>query len=231
MNSDYIKTLILQVYTDCSIRSFPIDCIEILEHYKAKVYPYSVLDDPLRNYCFSYSEDALNYKGKVCFNDKMPKSRIRFSLMHELGHIILRHGEEPTPDQEKEADFFASHILAPRMAIHYSRCKNENDVAKLFQLSQEAARYAFDDYRRWHRWTEIHKMNLLDKAMYAHFYSKDRNCFVYSIKRCPYCDTLIYNSSDILCGRCKTPRVEHLRFQPPEEDLLIARSQWLYGGL
>lgn len=47
---------------------------------------------------------------------------------------------------EAEANFFASNILAPRMAIHYARCKNEADVARIFEVSCEAAQYAFDDY-------------------------------------------------------------------------------------
>jgi hypothetical protein len=63
------------------------------------------------------------------------------------------------------------------MAIHYAKCKNVIDVAKLFGLTNEAAQYAFDDYRRWHRWTVHHKMDNFDKSMYVHFYNKEFGCF------------------------------------------------------
>jgi predicted HD phosphohydrolase len=231
MDHDYINFSVLKVFKDCEVYSFPINCFDILKYYQISVYPYSSLDDALREYCISYSDDALNYKGKLCYNDKMPEGRIRFTLIHELGHIILKHGESPSEEQEKEADFFSSHFLTPRMAIHYARCKNQNDVAKTFQISQEAAQYAFDDYRRWHRRTIIHKMTDFDKAMYAHFYNIDAKCFVYNINRCAYCDSLIYNSNDYICKKCKPDNLSYMQYQRQDEELLIAEGQWLYGGL
>lgn len=227
---DYIliNKSIINTYQVCEIRSFPLNCFDILKQYKIDVHSYSSLNEKLREYCMKYSNDALKYRDKICYNDSLPLGRIRFSLMHELGHIVLNHIENRTYEMEQEANYFASHILAPRIAIHYSKCKNENDVAKQFGLTIEAAQYAFENYRRWHRWTVYHKMNEYDKEMYTHFYNKEANCFVYSIKRCAYCDTEIYNSTNILCKKCN--QITHI---PPEydQDLMIAESQWLYGGL
>jgi hypothetical protein len=177
-----------------------------------------------------YSNDALKYRDKICYNDSLPIGRIRFSLMHEMGHIVLNHSENRTHQMEQEANYYASNILAPRMAIHYAKCKNENDVTKLFSLTSEAAQYAFNDYRRWHRQTVYYKMNDFDKAMYEHFHNIDQKCFVFNIKRCAYCDTLIYNSSDFICKNCKTPRhtYNNTAFQNHQE-LLLAESNWLYG--
>ncbi len=231
MDHEYIKFTTLKVFKDCATNSFPIDCFEMLKHYQINIYPYSSLDGSLREYCFNYSEDALNYKEKLCYNDMMPEGRIRFTLMHELGHIALKHGRSPSVDQEKDADFFASHILAPRMVIHYTKCKNQNDVAKRFQVSQGAAQYAFDDYRRWHRRTIIHKMTDFDKAMYAYFYNEETKGFVYSVKRCAYCDALIYNSRDYICRKCNPVNRSYVQRQRQDEELLAAESQWLYRGL
>jgi Zn-dependent peptidase ImmA (M78 family) len=175
------------------------------------------------------SDEALKLFNNIYYNDSMPRTRVRFSLAHELGHIVLGHGDYLVPENEAEANYFSSCLLAPRMAIHYSKCKNENDVAKIFNISSEAARYAFMDYRRWHRKVAIHKMNELDKAMYAHFYNQDANRFVYKIKHCVYCDTPIYNSTNIICKKCNTPHKTY--FQHPDEDLLIAEGHWLYGEL
>jgi Zn-dependent peptidase ImmA (M78 family) len=231
MINDQIKLAVLKVIKKSNIKSFPIDCFKLLDENKFKYRTYSSQSTKKREKCISYSKDAFTLKGIVYYNDEMPLGRIRFSLMHELGHKVLHHTDEETPEQEKEADIFASNILAPRMAIHYSKCKNQNDVVKTFNVSQEAAQYAFADYRRWHRWTVYHKMNDFDKAMYSHFHNSDANCFVYNIKKCAYCDSPLYNTKDIVCIKCNAPGCSFLKHQPNSEDFMIAESQWLYSGL
>jgi Zn-dependent peptidase ImmA (M78 family)/plasmid maintenance system antidote protein VapI len=44
-------------------------------------------------------------------NEAIPGDRWRWSLTHEIGHAIMH--ASPTPDQEKEADRFASEFLMP----------------------------------------------------------------------------------------------------------------------
>ena len=231
MNYDNIRHATLSVFQDCDIHSFPINCFEILKAYHLITYPYSSLSGELRDYCMSYSNDALYYKDKICYNDMQPKGRIYFSLMHELGHVILNHGDNPTPKMEQEANFFASHILAPRMAIHYSSCKNLNDVANLFGLTNEAAGYAFDDYRRWHRKALYAKMSSFDQAMYQHFFNEEAHKFVYNIKRCAYCDGLIFNSTDYVCTKCDPSIHYPSSTLQTDTELLIAENHWLYGNL
>lgn len=231
MDYEKIKFSALSVYRKFGIKTFPVDCMNVLHTYGMKIETYSEQKPAKYKKCLTYTGDAFSLKKKVYYNDMKPVGRIRFSLAHEIGHIALRHGTPRTEEQEKEADFFASHFLAPRMVIHYARCKNQNDVAKLFNMSQKAAQYAFDDYRRWHRWTVMHKMTALDSAMYAHFYIEDAKCFVYKIRRCAYCDALIYNSNNYICKNCKPVNPLYMQYQRQDEELLIAESQWLYRGL
>jgi Zn-dependent peptidase ImmA (M78 family) len=231
MDYEHIKFMTLKVFTDCDLHSFPINCFEILNRYELVTLAYSQLNEELRKYCKSYSEDAFNYKNKICYNDSMPIGRIRFSLMHELGHSLLKHGESSSPRDEQEANYFASHILAPRMAIHYANCKNYHDVSKLFGITGEAAQYAFNDYRRWHRDIVYHKMNSFDKSLYSHFYQEDIQRFVYSIKNCVYCGEVIINLTEDLCSNCNTSDKPNPTNYDLDNDLLIAESQWLYGGL
>lgn len=47
----------------------------------------------------------------IFLNRSAPADRMRHSLAHELGHIVLHR--IPTDDMEKEADVFASELLAP----------------------------------------------------------------------------------------------------------------------
>jgi len=52
---------------------------------------------------------------QIMLNRTSPWSRRRFSVMHELGHLVL-HGGAPAGDraQEKQADRFAGAVLCPR---------------------------------------------------------------------------------------------------------------------
>lgn len=229
MDYNYIKDATLTVFIECNIQSFPINCFDILKHYGVSLFSYSSLSSELREYSSKYSDDAFSYKDKIFYNDDMLSGRIRFSLMHELGHKLLNHSEIQTDEMELEANNFASNLLAPRMAIHYAKCKNENDVSKLFSITHEAALYAFNDYKRWHRWTTYHKMNSYDKQLYNHFYNKEQNKFIYSIKRCIYCGAKIYNSKDEDCHKC-TSQTELYSIKE-RSDFIVAESYWLYGGL
>lgn len=231
MDHAYVKHMTLEVFIGCNIKSFPIDCFSIIKEYGLEARSYSSLDDNLKDYCLMYSDDAFKYKNLICYNDDKPIGRVRFSLMHELAHILLDHQGDRTHGQEQEANFFASNILAPRMAIHYAKCKNQTDVAKVFNMTNEAAQYAFEDYKRWHRWIIYHKMNLFDKSMYSHFYNEEQDKFIYNVKQCVYCGEELYNSRDYICKNCSTPNHYYLHRATYDTDLLVAENQWLYGGL
>ena len=43
--------------------------------------------------------------------------RIRFTIMHEIGHIVLDHTEH-SDLAESEANFFAKYALAPPPLVH-----------------------------------------------------------------------------------------------------------------
>jgi Zn-dependent peptidase ImmA (M78 family)/DNA-binding XRE family transcriptional regulator len=49
-------------------------------------------------------------------NKYIPTDRMRFSLCHEAGHIIM-HQKSPTPEIEKEANAFAAEFLMPERDI------------------------------------------------------------------------------------------------------------------
>ena len=231
MNYDYILAATLNVYQECDIHSFPLKCFEILHHYGLSTHPYSTLSDELREYCMSFSNDALYYKDKICYNDKQPRGRNNFSLMHELGHVLLKHSDNHTSRMEQDANIFASNILAPRIAIHYAACKNHNDVSNLFDITKEAAGYAFDSYKRWYRKALHAKMSSFDQTMYHHFYNEDAEKFVYNIKECLYCSNILYNTNELLCAGCNNTKHADLESNQLDMDLLIAENQWLYNKI
>lgn len=191
-----IQEKILSFYRTFSIRSFPIDHFSIVEQLGFKIRSYSELSTKKAAALRQLSPDACILDDTLYYESKCPKGRVRFTIMHEIGHIVLESASE------NDADVFASHSLAPRMAIHYSGCKNAADVVRFFGLSEEAADYAFNDYRSWHR-TAVYRMSPIDKKVYEYFYSQEAGGFVFSMHSCAYCGKLIYNRPHIdTCSIC-----------------------------
>lgn len=50
-------------------------------------------------------------------NTRAPGDRRRFSMAHELGHLVMHSGPGPGPVQEKQADAFAAEFLMPASDI------------------------------------------------------------------------------------------------------------------
>lgn len=228
IHNEIILNAVLLVIKKCNIRSFPIDCFEIIKEFGYNIKKYSELPEKKRIACNELSEDAATLKHTIFYNDDMPHPRIRFSLLHELGHIVLS-----TLD-ETYANTFASHLLAPRMVIHYSECKNVADVMKIFDLSEQAANYAFEDYRRWHREIVTKGKSKIDQEFYEHFYIPNLDQFVWKIQKCDFCyDTYVYNK-EVMCKSCRLFEIRK-RYSLPiaydirERDLDILRGNWLYS--
>lgn len=150
--SEVINARIIEIYNTCKICSFPIDCLAILEHYGFKVFSYSVLKEQsprLYELSCRYSTDAFKYENIIAYNEKMPAGRVRFSLMHELGHCVLGH-EKETPACEAEADLFAGCILAPYIMIHKYHCKNADQIHDTFGISYSASNRSLSAYWNWY---------------------------------------------------------------------------------
>lgn len=68
----------------------------------------------------------------IFVNKRTPKDRYRFSLAHELAHLVMhRH---PTPDIEREANEFAAEFLMPEQDIRADL--RDLTIAKLAQLKR-----------------------------------------------------------------------------------------------
>jgi Zn-dependent peptidase ImmA (M78 family)/transcriptional regulator with XRE-family HTH domain len=68
-------------------------------------------------------------------NSNKPFDRARFSLAHELGHVVMHHVYTEAAMAEEEADKFASAFLMPR-ADFRSECVTRLDFPMLAQLKQ-----------------------------------------------------------------------------------------------
>lgn len=84
-----------------------------------------------------------------------PVPRQRFTVAHELGHILLGHvgkgrlvNREPSPTDnpmEREANVFASRLLAPACVLWGCGVRSAEDIMALCDISRQAAEF------RWQR--------------------------------------------------------------------------------
>ncbi|MDX3213956.1 XRE family transcriptional regulator [Streptomyces sp. ME02-6991-2B] len=124
-----------QVRSRWGLGSGPVpDVIAVLEAGRAVV----VLRDLGSDLLDAVSQwDGTMQSPLVLINDRTPGDRCRFSLAHELGHLVMHHSPGSGPEQEKQADAFASAFLMPA-----------EDIRSAFMAGADLARLA-DLKRHW----------------------------------------------------------------------------------
>lgn len=178
MTQKKLLETILDIYIKAEVNTFPIDCIKIAQTLKIPLHKYSELSKTKQINCFSLSDNAFKLYGEIFINDKFPhKGRQRFTIMHEIGHIIFEHSGE-LQENEDEADIFASNILAPRIMIHKYRCETSDQIHDLFGLSYDASNRALMDYRKWYENIAhtTHRPSELERQLELLFFPEKREC-------------------------------------------------------
>lgn len=127
----------------------------------------------------------------IVYNDSKPIKRIRFTIAHELGHIILGHLEDEVTEinrggisnelyqeLENQADVFAGNFLVPPILLN-ERLKMINSrstpylISETFQVSEPAVHNRYKDFDIWKSQSFIpqEEMNIFYRC-------KDSVCFV-----------------------------------------------------
>ena len=147
-----IKEIVVDTFVRLNIRCVPISGFEIATKLGVKIIPYSSQNEETYLLMLLRRDDGftMKYDGEwyIYYNDEKSYGRINNTLAHESGHIVLDHSEE-SPLAEAEAKFFAKYAIAPPVLIHELGLKNALEVYNRFDISFEAAGYAFSYYRKW----------------------------------------------------------------------------------
>ncbi len=223
---DKILKGVLKVYRDCNITSLPIDCFEIINHYSFKLYSYTELREKnleLYEICKSWSNDAFSWNGIIAYNERILPSRIRFSLLHELGHYILNI---PSTSQAFESivDYFTSYLLAPRVLIHKCGYGNSDQIRNAFNISTQAANNALIDYKIWFQYIcrttrEISKSEIeLEQIFFPEVREEAKSKLKRKARLSPETERCISFFDDL-----SAERGGNYMFRRAE-------SQWLYGN-
>lgn len=71
----------------------------------------------------------------IILNEDQPADRLRFTLAHELGHLVMHHF--PSPKMEQEANEFASALLLPKSDMVIALRGRPLDLPRLASLKPE----------------------------------------------------------------------------------------------
>ena len=160
----------------------PIDIFSLINNLKGFTLVFYPMSDRISGMCIREENSKI-----IAINSNMSYGRQRFTAAHELYHLFfedkLRNvicekniGEEKS-DSEKEADTFASYLLAPydslRNYLEENDILNQNitiediiNMEQFYQLSHQAMIYrlVYDKYLDWNQSSAL-KMSVSQKAM------------------------------------------------------------------
>lgn len=148
-----IKRIVVKMFIKFGVSCIPINSFEIALKMGIKIIPYSAFAANKRWLLLKKSEDGFclertNGQWYIYYNDEKEYGRVNHTIMHEIGHIVLDHTED-SELAEKEVKFFAKYALAPPVLIHKLNLNNPESISQIFEISYEAACYAYVYYRKW----------------------------------------------------------------------------------
>ena len=171
----HIKNIVNDIYIKLNINQFPINIIEIIstfDNIKIVSYHQFMIDHNLTKEetfdLLSSDEGCTDYfKPKdryiIYYNDLGDKSetRIRWTLTHELGHILCGHYCENTKlfsenlteaeykFKESEANHFTGLLLSNPIILDKLKIRSSSDIEIYCALSFQASKYRYDNYKKW----------------------------------------------------------------------------------
>lgn len=137
----------LEVYRFCNIKSFPVDCGAIAESIGFKIKTYretAETEEQLKAMLRESSDAYVDGESKTIYynSDIRNERRIRFSLAHEIGHLIMMRKDEDI------ANDFASNLLCPRPIVYAHRFRTADQISQFFDISISAANVVVMNMRR-----------------------------------------------------------------------------------
>lgn len=171
----HIKNIVNDIYIKLNITKFPIDIVGIINSFdniKIVSYRKFMIDHNLTTEetfemltseegCTDYFKPLNRYI--IYYNDLDTKSdmRIRWTLTHELAHILCDHYSEDTKIfskdldetqykfKESEANYFTGLLLSNPVILDKLIVRSSSDIEIYCALSSQASKYRFDNYKRW----------------------------------------------------------------------------------
>lgn len=107
-------------------------------------------------------------KYAVFYNEQKDDTTIRFTLAHELGHIILGHIEDGKREN-KEANCFARNLLCPVPIIKEMNIQTEKEYTEAFNISEPMAYCAIQNLKSDFYYITKENYNIYNDKVYSHY--------------------------------------------------------------
>ena len=132
------------------------------------------------------NSDGFTFGKIIFYNEQCSIPRQRFTVAHELGHILLHNGQsvynrEPSEKDipiEAEANVFASRILAPACVLWGIGVTSAKQISEICNISMQSAEFRFkrlsELYEREKQFMQEYNkscflMSPLERAVYNQF--------------------------------------------------------------
>lgn len=181
----------------------------------------------------------------VVYDDVTAKSehRITWTIMHEVGHIILGHlteFKETALDRggltnekygvlEKEAHYFAAEVLMPTSLLKFFTNITIDEISLLFGVSEEAATKKYNrvfktsymptspyDYKLLRNFFDFLD-NEIDKTIYKSVYRlwgmPTNPKYASLYRKCPNCYTYILDADAVYCTYCGSKIEQKIKYK------------------
>ena len=176
-----------EILITCRVDALPVDLNAVLRHLDVRVYAYSRGRELLE--AAGLTEAAKQVSGftffagaqpVILYNDTELPQRIRFTVAHELGHLVLGHvrpGEhtrqnrEPQPGDspmEQSANRFAADLLAPACVLWGLDLHRAEDIARVCKISIQAAHFRAERMEILYQRNKF-LLHPLERAVYRQF--------------------------------------------------------------
>ena len=148
-----------KILIDCGAKTLPISVGRVCKLLGIKLHTYRRSETilqlvgllPLTAQTDGFCQ-FVNGAFHIFFDDTLPIPRQRFTVAHEIGHIVLGHihadcsriNRDPAPGDspiETQANQFAARLLAPACVLHELGALNPDDIAALCNISAAASRF------------------------------------------------------------------------------------------
>jgi len=150
------KALAQKLIKSAGITAAPVSLQKIIEHLQ-KTYALDVrrieAGEKVSGLLVVCKEVDGEY-ATIGFNGAHPWYRRRFTIAHEIGHLIFGHGCHKSSSgddvhNEKEADTFAGELLVPTAFIKkdFAKIPNLQELSKLYRVSDQALTIKLMDAR------------------------------------------------------------------------------------
>ena len=175
----YINNLVLKLYSQLPRIKYPLDLNEVLSLIpNCKLMSYQKFADinhcsvndvialcQSKSGCTHYDVETNRYLILVNLAETSNYGRRRWTIAHEIGHIVCGHhilsavdkiaensfSQINNQDYEIEADYFVATLLSPLPLFKAFEIQSARDIQHTFGLSAEASDIRLKEYKIWLR--------------------------------------------------------------------------------